>query len=262
MSMVYKNILYEEEGKVATVTLNRPEKRNALSLALMQEMIDLLKMLRVKREIQVVILRGNGPAFCAGHDMGEMVGEDKGINHFREIFGVCTEMMLLIHKIPQPVIAQVHGIATAAGCQLVAACDLAIASSDARFATPGVKIGLFCTTPMVPLVRAIGRRRAMKMLLTGNFISAADAERYGLVNEVVPLEELEKKTRELATEIASYSGWTVGIGKEAFYNQIDMEEKQAYFFAREVIASNCLTYDAQEGMRAFLEKRKPAWKNQ
>ncbi|HDM77236.1 MAG TPA: enoyl-CoA hydratase [Deltaproteobacteria bacterium] len=259
--MEYKNIVFGVEERVGIITLNRPEKRNALSLELMQEMINLLRKLQANRDIHVVILKGNGPAFCAGHDMAEMVGEDKGINQFRKIFSVCTEMMLLFHKIPQPVIAQVHGIATAAGCQLVAACDMAIASDEARFATPGVKIGLFCTTPMVPLVRAIGRKRAMKMLLTGEFITADEAERFGLVNEVVPAEKLEKRTREFASEIAAYSGWTVGIGKEAFYNQIDMEEKEAYFYAKEVIASNCLTYDAQEGMRAFLEKRKPVWKN-
>ncbi len=259
--MEYKNILFDTEDKVGTITLNRPEKRNALSLELMLEMIDLLKRLREKREVHAVILKGNGPAFCAGHDMAEMVGDEKEITHFRTIFGVCSEMMLLLHKIPQPVIAQVHGIATAAGCQLVAACDLAIASEDARFATPGVKIGLFCTTPMVPLVRVIGRRRAMKMLLTGDFISAKEAERYGLVNEEVPFDKLDRRVKEFASEIAEYSGWTIGIGKEAFYSQIDMEEREAYSYAREVIASNCLTYDAQEGMKAFLEKRKPVWKN-
>ncbi len=259
--MAYRNVVFDEEGKIGIITLNRPEKRNALSLELMREIIDILRKLEEDRSIHVVILKGNGPAFCAGHDMAEMVGDNKGINDFRTIFGVCSEMMLLLHKIPQPVIAQVHGIATAAGCQLVAACDLAVASQDARFATPGVKIGLFCTTPMVPLVRAIGRRRAMKMLLTGNFIDAIEAERYGLVNEVVEKEELETRTRQLASEIADYSSWTVGIGKEAFYNQIDIEEKAAYYYAREVIASNCMTYDAQEGMKAFLEKRKPRWKN-
>ncbi len=259
--MDYKNVIFAKEEKVAFIILNRPEKRNALSVELMREIIDILGRLRADRSIHVVVVKGNGPAFCAGHDMSEMVGDDKNINDFRTIFGVCSEMMLMLHAIPQPVIAQVHGIATAAGCQLVAACDLAIASEDAKFATPGVKIGLFCTTPMVPLVRAIGRRRALKMLLTGNFISAREAEKYGLVNDVVPGERLDKKTRELAREIASYSGWTLGIGKEAFYNQIDMEEKAAYFYAREVIASNCLTFDAQEGMRAFLEKREPQWKN-
>ncbi len=259
--MELRNINYQWEGKIGIIALDRPDKRNALSLELMIEMIGLLRDVGKDPNVHVLILKGNGPAFCAGHDMSEMVGKEKDINRFRKIFGICSEMMLLLHEIPQPVIAQVHGIATAAGCQLVAACDLAVASEDARFATPGVKIGLFCTTPMVPLVRAIGRRRALYMLLTGNFIDAHHAEKFGLVNEVVPLSELEEKTRLMAKEIASYSSKTISIGKEAFYSQIDMEESLAYHYAKEVIASNCMTYDAQEGMTAFLEKRDPRWEN-
>ena len=254
-------MVFEVDGKIGLVTLNRPEKRNALSLDLMNEFNALLKTLRKRRDIQVLIVKGEGKSFCAGHDMGEMVGKEKDINHFRKIFSVCSEMMLMLHDIPQAVIAQVHGIATAAGCQLVAACDLAIASADARFATPGVKIGLFCTTPMVPLVRVIGRRRALYMLLTGKFISAKEAEDFGLVNKVVPLDKLSEETRKLAEEISSYSALTLAIGKEAFYNQIDMEEKQSYGYAKEVIASNCTIYDAQEGIGAFLSKRVPEWKN-
>jgi enoyl-CoA hydratase/carnithine racemase len=177
-----ESILFEKKGPVGWLTLNRPEQRNALSLELMDEMQKQLNLVAKDRDIHVVVIRGNGPAFCAGHNMNELVGENYDIHHFRKVFSVCSDMMQTIHQLPQPVIAQVHGIATAAGCQLVAACDLAIAESDTRFATPGVKIGLFCSTPMVPLCRVIGRRRSLEMLLTGRFISAQEAEKFGLVN--------------------------------------------------------------------------------
>jgi enoyl-CoA hydratase/carnithine racemase len=170
-------------------------------------------------------------------------------------------MMQTLHKLPQPVIAQVHGIATAAGCQLVAACDLAIAETGAQFATPGAKIGLFCTTPAVPLVRVIGRRRAMEMLLTGRFISAEEAERFGLVNQVVSLDKLSQETKKLAMDMAQYSRYTLAFGKHTFYSQVDLTEPSAYEYATHAIAMNCLDIDAQEGIKAFLEKRAPVWKN-
>lgn len=213
------------------------------------------------QDIRVLIIRGSGKMFSAGHDIKEMAGDDKDIHHFRTIFKTCNRMMLRLHELPQPVIAQVHGIATAAGCQLVAACDLAVAESSSRFATPGVKIGLFCTTPMIPLVRAVGRKRAMEMLVTGRFISAQEAERFGLVNRVAPPEQLAEETKKLALEIAQYSKFTLSLGKHAFYGQVDLDERSAYDFAKEVISLNCIAKDAQEGMRAFLEKREPKWQD-
>jgi enoyl-CoA hydratase/carnithine racemase len=254
-------VLLEKEGPIGWLSLNRPEKRNALSLELMSAMLAKLAEVAVDEEIRVLVLRGKGEAFCAGHDLREMTGDDKDLHQFRAIFQTCNRMMLGLHELPQPVIAQVQGIATAAGCQLVAACDLAVAADSARFATPGVKIGLFCTTPMVPVVRAVGRRRAMEMLLTGRFISAQEAERYGLVNRVVPLDRLTEETRKLAQEIAQYSKFTVAFGKQAFYSQVDLDERAAYNFAKEAISMNCLAADAQEGMLAFLEKRQPHWQD-
>jgi enoyl-CoA hydratase/carnithine racemase len=209
-------------------------------------------------EIRAVILAAAGPVFCAGHDLSEMTGHTVG--QYRELFDVCSELMLKIQSIPQPVIAQVQGIATAAGCQLVASCDLAIAAEGARFATPGVNIGLFCTTPMVALTRAIGRKRAMQMLLTGEMIDAHTAAEWGLVNRVVPAAELRSAVCELAGRIASASAFTVGLGKQAFYSQIDLDQPKAYAYAKEVMTMNALAEDAQEGISAFLEKRVPCWK--
>ena len=248
----------EREGAIATLTLNRPEQRNALSLALMSEVMEALGELRDDAETRVVILAGAGPAFCAGHDLGEMVGRD--IDAYREIFALCTRMMTAIHELPQPVIARVHGIATAAGCQLVAACDLAVAASDARFATPGVKIGLFCSTPMVEVSRAVGRKRALELLLTGTPIDAATAADWGLINRVVAPEELESATAELAAQIAAASPLTVGIGKRAYYEQIDLGLDGAYAHCQDVMSHNATAEDAQEGMGAFLEKRQPVWR--
>ena len=256
-----ESVLLEKEGPLAWLTLNRPEKRNALSLNVMTAVLEKLDQVAEDSEISVLIIRGNGEMFSAGHDIKEMVGEDKDIRHFRKIFTTCNRMMLRLHELPQPVIAQVHGIATAAGCQLVAACDMAVAESSTRFATPGVKIGLFCTTPMVPLVRAVGRKRAIEMLMTGRFISAEEAERYGLVNRVVPLDQLAEETKKLALEIAQFSKFTVSLGKNAFYSQVDLSEKSAYDFAKETIVLNCKADDAQEGMQAFLEKRDPKWRD-
>lgn len=244
-------------SRIATVTLNRSEKRNALSLALMGELIGALRELGTRRDVAVVVLAGAGPAFSAGHDLSEMV--DRRVEDYREIFDRCCELMELVQSIPQPVIAQVHGIATAAGCQLAATCDLVVAEEDAKFGTPGVRIGLFCSTPMVALSRAIGQKRAMQMLLTGVPIDAATAADWGLVNEVVPADRLAERTRELAAHIASVSSVVTGIGKEAFYAQISRDQHSAYDYAKTVMTMNALAPDAQEGICAFLEKREPAW---
>ena len=244
-------------GPVATIRLNRPRQCNALSMDLIRDLIAVLEGIGTNREVAAVILAAEGSAFCAGHDLNEMV--DRNVNEYRQIFDLCTDLMTAIQRIPQPVIAQVHGMATAAGCQLVAACDLVVASENARFATPGVRIGLFCSTPMVALTRAIGRKRALEMLLTGKSIDAATACEWGLVNRVVPRDMLAKTTRDLANEIAQASEMVVGIGKTAFYAQIDLDQSKAYTYAKEVMSMNALASDAQEGMSAFLEKRPPSW---
>jgi enoyl-CoA hydratase/carnithine racemase len=254
-------VLFEKDGPIGWLTLNRPDTRNALSLNVMNDMLGKLKTIKQDQNIHVVVIRGKGPAFCAGHNLKDMAGPDLDIQHFHTLFSMCAKMMQTLHKLPQPVIAQVHGIATAAGCQLVAACDLAIAETGAQFATPGAKIGLFCTTPAVPLVRVIGRRRAMEMLLTGRFISAEEAERFGLVNQVVSLDKLSHETKKLAMEMAQYSRYTLAFGKQTFYNQVDLTEPSAYGYATHAISMNCLDIDAQEGIKAFLEKRGPVWKN-
>ena len=254
----YEHILYEGDGVVALVTMNRPKKRNALSLDHMQELISCFKTIGEAREAQIVILRANGPAFCAGHDLSEMVGRDP--DFYRHLFDVCCELMETIQSIPQPVIAQVHGVATAAGCQLAATCDLVVAAEEARFATPGVKIGLFCSTPMVALSRSVGQKKAMEMLLTGEFVPAEEALAEGLVNKVVPADELEAETRTLAEKIVEASPLVVGVGKQAFYRQLEMPTEQAYSYTKEVMSFNATFADAQEGICAFLEKRRPEWK--
>jgi enoyl-CoA hydratase/carnithine racemase len=255
--MGYGSILVECDAPVATITMNRPEKRNALSVEMMGELLEAFKTLGRDKTVRAVILAANGPAFSAGHDLRELVGGD--INNYRHVFDVCTELMTTIQAIPQPVIAQVQRIATAAGCQLVATCDLAVASEEAKFATPGVKIGLFCTTPMVALSRAVGRKRALQMLMTGQPISAETAADWGLVNQVVPSPELANTTRQLALSVANASPLTVALGKQAFYSQIDLDQPKAYAYAKEVMSMNALAVDAQEGMCAFLEKREPTW---
>lgn len=247
----------EIEGPLAVLTLANAERRNALSLEAMRELTGTVKRLGEDRGVQAVILAAEGPVFSAGHDLNEMTGGE--LRRYRRIFDQCTEMMESLQAIPQPVIAQVDGIATAAGCQLVATCDLALASERSRFATPGVKIGLFCSTPMVALTRSIGRKRALEMLLTGRMIDAETAADWGLVNRVVPPERLARETRELALQIASASSLTVGLGKQAFYSQIDLDQPKAYAYAKEVMSMNALAADAQEGMCAFLEKRQPVW---
>ena len=253
-----ETILVSREGPAGRITLNRPEKRNPLSLELMEELIGALETLGADAEVRAIVIEGAGPAFSAGHDLSEMVGRD--LPFYQRLFDVCTELMETIHRLPQPVIAKVHGVATAAGCQLVAACDLAVAADDARFATPGVKIGLFCSTPMVPLSRAIGRKRALEMLLTGELIDARTALDWGLVNRVVPAGQLEGAVADLVEKIAASSPLTVGIGKEAFYEQVELDEHRAYDLTKSVMAMNSLAADAQEGICAFLEKRAPTWK--
>jgi enoyl-CoA hydratase/carnithine racemase len=256
--MSYEYLLVEQEAGIARITLNHPAKRNALSLVLMQELTACLRALGEAPETRVVILAANGAAFCAGHDLRELM--DRGVNDYRQLFEVCVELMTAIQSIPQPVIAEVHAIATAAGCQLVATCDLAVASIEAKFATPGVRIGLFCSTPMVALTRAIGRKRALEMLLTGAPVDAATAAEWGLLNRVVPAEQLRAETLKLAQQIAEASPLTVGIGKQAFYAQIELDQAQAYRHTKEVMSLNALAEDAQEGIGAFLEKRQPCWK--
>jgi len=251
--MEYDHLVVKADGPVTTVTLNRPDRRNALSLGLMRELIDALRSV----DAAVVVLEGAGPCFSSGHDLSEMTGQP--MSFYRTLFDVCTVLMDTVQSIPQPVIAKVHGVATAAGCQLVAACDLAVADEGARFATPGVKIGLFCSTPMVAVSRAVGRKRAMEMLLTGEFIDAGVAAEWGLVNRVVPAAELDGAVADLAEKIAAASPLTVAIGKEAFYRQIDVDQRQAYDLTKTVMALNAMADDAQEGIAAFLEKRPPTW---
>lgn len=255
--MSYPHLLQTSEGPIGVITLNRPERRNALSLELMLELVACLDAMGRETSIRAIILAAAGKVFSSGHDLSEMVGRTVG--EYRRLFDVCTELMAKIQAIPQPVIAQVQGVATAAGCQLVATCDLAIASDQAAFATPGVKIGLFCTTPMVALSRAVGRKRAMEMLLTGKPVDAATAAEWGLVNRAVPAEELESATRALACQIAEASSFTVALGKQAYYAQIDLEQPKAYAYAKEVMTMNSLAHDAQEGISAFLEKRVACW---
>ncbi|HLK61934.1 MAG TPA: enoyl-CoA hydratase [Bryobacteraceae bacterium] len=255
--MNFEHLLVSVDQPIASVTLNRPHRRNALSLELMQELICCLQEIARNREIRAVILAAEGKVFCSGHDLGEMTGRD--INEYRQIFDVCTELMTRLQSIPQPVIAAVQGIATAAGCQLVATCDLAIAAEEAAFATPGVKIGLFCTTPMVALTRAIGRKRALQMLMTGEMVNARTAADWGLVNSVVPAAELSSAAYELARKVAEASSLVVALGKQAFYTQIDLDQPKAYAYAKEVMSMNALAADAQEGIGAFLGKRVPCW---
>lgn len=258
----YGNITVERDEELASVvrvTMNRPKKRNALSLAHMEDLIHAFTKIESDTNVQAVVLAGNGPAFCAGHDLAEMLGKDH--DFYQRTFDVCTELMTIVQAIPQPVIAEVHSIATAAGCQLAATCDLVVAAEEAKFATPGVRIGLFCSTPMVALSRAVGQKKSMEMLLTGEFVGAEEAERIGLVNRVVPTDELRRASREFAGRISEASKLVVGIGKQAFYRQQEMPTRDAYAYTKEVMSHNATLADAQEGMGAFLEKRKPEWQN-
>ncbi len=251
-------VIAEREGDALILTMDRPGRRNALSLEMMNELESALESAG-RESARAVVLRGNGPAFSAGHDLRELV--DRDVEAYREIFDACVALMERLAAIPQPVIAEVDGVATAAGCQLVAACDLAVASTRATFATPGVRIGLFCSTPMVALTRAIGRKRAMEMLLTGEPIDAETALAWGLVNRVAAPERLHAEALALAQKIAEASRTVVGIGKAAFYAQVDLDTAAAYAYAKEVMTMNALASDAREGIGAFLEKRAPAWRH-
>jgi enoyl-CoA hydratase/carnithine racemase len=254
-------LLRQVQDGVATLTLNRPDARNALSMALMGDMLKALRALGEDRSVNVVILAAAGPGFCAGHDLKEL-GSKPSREIYHSVFQRCGELMQAIVALPKPVIAQVHGIATAAGCQLVATCDLAVAAAEARFATPGVNIGLFCSTPMVALSRAVPNKQAMEMLLTGDMISASRAREIGLINRVVPANELASATMALARQIAGKSPLVVKIGKEAFYAQKEMGLAEAYDYASDVMTTNMMARDAAEGINAFIEKRPPVWRGE
>jgi enoyl-CoA hydratase/carnithine racemase len=253
-------LLEEYAGGVLRLVLNRPAARNALSAALMTALGEALGRAARDPAVRVVVIGGEGPAFCAGHDLRELRADPRRAV-YEKTFAQCSELMLAIVRLPKPVIAEVHGIATAAGCQLVATCDLAVAAETARFATPGVDIGLFCSTPMVALSRAVGRKPALEMLLTGEPIDAARAGELGLVNRVVPGALLRQAVDDLARQIAAKSAVTVKIGKEAFYRQAELDLAAAYRYAAEVMTTNMLARDAGEGIDAFLEKRPPHWQD-
>ncbi len=251
-------LLRRDEGGVAFLTLNRPQARNALSAALMTRLEENLAAIAGDGAVRVVVIGGAGPAFCAGHDLRE-IRANPGRANYETLFAQCSRLMLAIMRLPKPVIARVHGVATAAGCQLVASCDLAVAAEDARFATPGVNIGLFCSTPMVALSRAIGRKPAMEMLLTGDLVDATRARELGLVNRVVAPAALDAEVERLAREIAGKSAHVLAIGKEAFYRQAELGVEDAYAYASEVMTRNMLARDAEEGIDAFITKRPPVW---
>jgi enoyl-CoA hydratase/carnithine racemase len=251
-------LLRRDEDRIAWLTLNRPAQRNALSVALMMALERQLEAIAREPATKVVVIAGAGPGFCAGHDLREMRA-NPGRQHYEALFAQCARLMTGIVRLPKPVIASVHGTATAAGCQLVASCDLAVASSAARFAVNGINIGLFCSTPMVALTRAIPRKAAMEMLLTGELVGADEARALGLVNRVVAPERLEEETRALARQIASKLGLAVAIGKAAFYRQAELGLDAAYAYTADVMTRNMLARDTEEGIDAFLEKRPPRW---
>ncbi len=257
MTAQISELIVEANEGVTTLRLNRPQRRHALSLSLLQELEEALKQISQDRSVRAVVIASDGPVFSSGHDLGEMQGCSE--DEYQKLFSTCARVMQLVRKLPQPVIARVQGFATAAGCQLVAACDLAVASDQAQFATPGVKIGLFCTTPMVPLVRNVAPKIAMEMLLTGKPISAEKALAAGLVNAVVPVDQLDDAVKEYTSAIVASSRQTLAIGKQEFYAQLNMDEPLAYDQAVDVMTKNVLQHDAQEGMSAFLEKRTPQW---
>jgi len=253
-------VLRHDADAVATLTLNRPAARNSLSGAMLRALAEAFAAIAADSSVRVVVLAGAGPAFCAGHDLKELRAADYASAYVEALFADCAALMLAIVHLPKPVIARVHGVATAAGCQLVASCDLAIAAEDARFATPGVNIGLFCSTPMVALSRNLAPKQAMQMLLTGDQIDAATALRFGLVNELVPAAALETRAAALAGQLASKSPVTLAIGKEAFYRQRELGLSDAYAYTRAVMARNLQAEDAREGIEAFLDKRPPLWR--
>ena len=251
-------VLYSLNAEgVATLTLNNPERRNALSSPTLEALECLLEQIANDPDVRVVVLRSEGPVFSSGHDLNELVNGDA--DEYTTVFQACTRVMEAIRLLPKPVIAQVQGLATAAGCQLVATCDIAVAADDSAFATPGVQIGLFCTTPGVAVARSVMPKKAMEMLLTGKPISAQEALEFGLISRVAPADELEEQVAELASQIASASSHTLALGKAAFYQQIEMDRPAAYQFASKVMVDNLLADDAKEGISAFLEKRQPVW---
>lgn len=249
----------DDAGGVVTLTLNRPAARNSLSLELLAALQEALDAIARDETARVVVIAGNGPAFCAGHDVKELRA-NPGRQAYETVFGRCSQMMMSVVRLPKPVIARVHGMATAAGCQLVASCDLAVAGASARFCTPGVNIGLFCSTPMVALSRNLPRKRALEMLLTGEIIDADEAARWGLVNRAVPDDKLDDAVADLAAQIVAKSPLTLAIGKAAYYRQLELTLPDAYDYASEVMTENMLAHDAEEGLDAFLEKRPPVWR--
>ncbi|MCK8615612.1 enoyl-CoA hydratase [Gordonia sp. C13] len=257
MSETTDAVSVEVDAPLGVITLRAARRRNPLSSTTMKAVTAGLRRFHEDSDVRVIVIRAEGPAFSAGHDLGELV--DRTLDDERAVFDTCSELMRTVHEVRQPVIAEVAGMAFAAGCQLVATCDLAVAGRSARFSTPGVRIGLFCSTPMVALTRAVGRKRAMHMLLTGEAIDAETAADWGLLSGVVDDDDLATTVRELALHIAGSSARTVSIGKQAFYKQIELDEVSAYVEMSETMATNAMTCDAQEGISAFLEKREPVW---
>lgn len=253
-------LLRDDRGEITTLTLNRPTQYNALSGEMLTDLQAAPDDIADNEEIRVVIIAANGKAFCAGHDLKELRSSEDSSFH-KALFDKCGRVMMSINQLPQPVIAQVNGIATAAGCQLVASCDLAVAVTDARFAVSGINLGLFCSTPAVPISRNLPHKQAMQMLLTGDFVSATHAREFGLVNEVVPADELVQKTRNIALKIAAKSAISIKLGKEMFYRQLPMDLSEAYAYAGERMTYNMDSHDAREGIDAFIQKRKPEWKH-
>lgn len=253
-------LVREDREGVATLTLNRPSQFNSLSEELLDELQSTLNIIAKDASVRTVVIAGAGKAFCAGHDLKQMrANHSKG--YMQKLFKQCGKVMTTIIDMPQPVIARIHGIATAAGCQLVAMCDLAVAVEGARFAVSGINVGLFCSTPSVALGRAMGRKEAMEMLLTGDFIDAAEAQRRGLINRVVPLEQLDAEVKKLTDSICAKSSIAIAMGKQMFYKQLEMGLDGAYQLAAETMACNMMADDAAEGIDAFMQKRKPEWKN-
>ena len=259
MTSTPEYLLVEDQLPAVVITLNRPQQLNPLSTGLMKELTSELERQGARPEVRAIVLKGAGRAFSAGHDLKEMM--NRSLDEERDIFAVCNRLMATVQSTPVPVIAAPHGIATAAGCQLVATCDLAIASDDCRFATSGVRYGLFCSTPGVAVARNVGRKNAMEMLLTGRFVDAETAERWGLINRAVPLAQLDNEVMELVRELSQLSRYALTIGKEGFYRQVEEKLAEAYRLMAEAISCNAVAPDGQEGIAAFVEKRKPAWKD-
>ena len=258
MAVTLDYLMVEDAPPAAIITLNRPQQLNALSTGLMQELTSELKRQAARPEVRAIVLKGAGRAFSAGHDLKEM--QARSLDEERDIFAVCNELMTTIQSVAVPVIAAPHGIATAAGCQLVAQCDLAIASDDCRFATSGVRYGLFCSTPGVAVARNVSRKHALEMLLTGRFVDAATAEAWGLINRAVPLGSLDAEVMALVDQLAQLSRYALRIGKEGFYRQVEAPQKEAYRMMAEAISCNAVAPDGQEGIAAFVEKREPVWR--